>query len=141
MTWVNSANSHYSDLVWSKTKWHMEELANGEPIPKTRAFGESRDLIVHEMPNLDNFLKSKLAHPVSIDGSTVLRRAGIKVDDRPVVARMKLVDATKEILEETLEAWSKSNNTWNSYGSLRQMLPGMLKRLKWTRIGEAPRRR
>jgi hypothetical protein len=140
-SWENSINSTYWTLYWNKSKWHLEERADGLPIPKFKSFEDQLDLLEFESPRL----KKKDLYDITggePSAHEILRRVQLK-DTSGVEARKKILEATKEYLTEILQEDLESDKltrpgSIKSIGEakqeLRKLFPKLLSKLVWKKV-------
>jgi hypothetical protein len=96
--WDNAVNGSRFSLLWNKTKWRIEETADGSIIPTTRGFGENLDLVAYEMPQLETVLK-KYDTVVTVLPKSILQETQIRTDDSGANVRAKLAQAQVNYLK------------------------------------------
>jgi hypothetical protein len=62
-------NAKYTNVIVTKTKWIVQEMADGSPIPGTRDFGDVLPMVSYEMKNMASLpfeVASAIFHPRQI---------------------------------------------------------------------------
>jgi hypothetical protein len=121
--WINAINGKFFTVRWDKSKWQVEEMADGSAIPGMVSLTEGSGVVAYQMPILDKLVKSKMGSNYSLDANTVRQFAKLQMDDKGPEARKKLVDAHEVIFKEMGEA--------DPTGRFQALLPELRKKLVW----------
>lgn len=131
-------NGTYFTLTWTRTKWRIEELADGSPIPKMTTWGEEGPpKVAYEMPNI-SALSSKFEHFVgTFNPTTILAMnpapmrgnpPGAQARENILAAHEQLIEEIRKSLREDIERGERSPADLQYF---ERVLPEIKKRLVW----------
>ncbi len=129
-------NSTYTNMSYNPSKWRIEEMANGDPIPSMHNFGEGGpEMHVYELPGLEAYVKRKTEalRGVSLGPDTVRQYAHMHVDDKGSVLRQKIIDGHKTLFQEIAKSLKEDGQT-DTLAAFQKMLPELEHKLVWKKV-------
>lgn len=137
--WLNAVNGTYFSLYWDKSKFLIEEMPDGSPIPATMSLTEKSNFDRYQLPVLDKvFKKYELLYVISLDATTARRASGLHVEDSGPTARHKLIEGTKSVLQEVLrnledevDKYPQARERLEAY---KRLLPDLERKLVWKKL-------
>jgi hypothetical protein len=124
--WINAINSTFFTVRWDKSKWQVEEMADGSAIPGMVSVTEGSGVIAYQMPILDKLVKTKMGNHYSLDANTVRQFAKLHKSDSGSEIRKKIIDAHEVIFKELVEE--------DPTGRFQALLPDLRKKLVWKKV-------
>lgn len=90
-------NTGFCNIEISKTKWLIEEMEDGSPYPKFRAFGERVPTVTYTMKNMSS-IPSKVAD--SLFSQYNVRQKARLTDVPGAELRKRIIDGHEAIIKE-----------------------------------------
>ena len=137
--WLNAINGKFFSLHWDKSKWLLEEMPDGSPMPASLGFTEATKFVSYELPILDRFVKkTELLYRVSLDAETVRMFAKFHSEDSGATVRHKLVEGTKHVLHEVLKGFEEDIGQYpqaeEKLAAYKKLLPDLERKLTWKKL-------
>lgn len=136
-------NGRYADITVTKTKWIVQEMADGSQIPGTRGFGEKLPLVSYEMKNMES-LPFELAW--SAFGPRGIISAGrVQADAPGPQVREAIIKGHEATIKGVIEGLQESvkEGSWEAQDKLddfqRHIVPEVRKKLVWKQAKTARR--
>jgi hypothetical protein len=129
-------NGTYTNIAHSPTKWRVEEMANGEPIPATRGFGEDAPVMhVYELPVLETYARKKSETlNVRLDGEAVRQFTHFHYQDKGPAIRQKILDGTKTLFDEIAKSLREGPDQADRLAIFEKLRPEFERKLVWKKV-------
>lgn len=131
--WLNAMNATFYSLMWDRSKWEIEEMADGSAVPKFREVGDKHAAISYRMPILDKLIKTKMGPNYSLGPNTIISFAKLHGDDSGAEARKKLVEAHNTIFSNMLKGL-KGDSLNEEAAKLEKLIPELRRKLVWKKV-------
>jgi hypothetical protein len=130
----NAMNGTYVTVMWNPSKWRLEEMANGEPIPATTTFGErGPEKVFHEMTTLKSASGNSALYRLFPSVEAIRVRAHVRTEDKGPEVRQKILNAYKAYFQEVSHSL-KTEGDPAEFSAWQKLVPELEHKLVWKKV-------